>query len=505
MYSYEDRMRAVKLYIQYHRSAAATVRELGYPSKKNLRRWHEAYMRTGDLPERSAPKPKYSPEQKQKAVQHYLGHGCCLARTRKALGYPSVGVLREWVMEQNPGRRQVSAGSSKGPPLSPEAKREAVIELCSRQDPATKVAKNLGVSRQVLYKWTDQLLGDEANPRMKRRDDEVLPLEQEVKELQRRVHRLQLEHDLLAKANDLIKKDLGVDLRLLTNREKTLLVDALRQTYRLSEILSQLCLPRSSYFYHRARIQLPDKYATVRVSATQLFETNHRCYGYRRIRVALNRLGIVISEKVVRRLMAEEQLIVQRRKCRRYRSYRGEITPAPENLVNRDFSAPAPNRKWLTDITEFQIPAGKVYLSPVIDCFDGLAVSWTISTSPDATLVNTMLDDAIATLEDGETPIIHSDRGAHYRWPGWLARIQDVGLIRSMSRKGCSPDNAACEGFFGRLKTEFFYPRDWHGITLEQFFEELDEYIRWHNRNRVKLSLGGQSPLEYRERLGLAA
>ncbi|WP_421621849.1 IS3 family transposase [Alkalilimnicola ehrlichii] len=232
---------------------------------------------------------------------------------------------------------------------------------------------------------------------------------------------------------------------------------------------------------------------------------NHRCYGYRRIRVALNRLGIVISEKVVRRLMAEEQLIVQRRKCRRYRSYRGEITPAPENLVNRDFSAPAPNRKWLTDITEFQIPAGKVYLSPVIDCFDGLAVSWTISTSPDATLVNTMLDDAIATLEDGETPIIHSDRGAHYRWPGWLARIQAVGLIRSMSRKGCSPDNAACEGFFGRLKTEFFYPRDWHGITLEQFFEELDEYIRWHNRNRVKLSLGGQSPLEYRERLGLAA
>ncbi len=102
-----------------------------------------------------------------------------------------------------------------------------------------------------------------------------------------------------------------------------------------------------------------------------------------------------------------------------------------------------------------------MYLSPIIDCFDGLVISWSIGTRPDAELVNTMLDAAVDTVANSnDRPVVHSDRGAHYRWPGWLSRIENAKLTRSMSRKGCSPDNAACEGFFGRLKTEMFYLRD---------------------------------------------
>ena len=201
--------------------------------------------------------------------------------------------------------------------------------------------------------------------------------------------------------------------------------------------------------------------------------------------------------------MKQENLIVATPKRRRYRSYLGEISPAPENLINRDFQASAPNEKWLTDITEFHIPAGKVYLSPIIDCFDGLVISWSIGTKPDAELVNTMLDAAIETVTDADNrPIVHSDRGAHYRWPGWLSRISDAQLVRSMSRKACSPDNAACEGFFGRLKTEFLYPSDWKNITLERFINEVDGYIRWYNEKRIKISLGARSPIEYRNSLG---
>lgn len=166
-----------------------------------------------------------------------------------------------------------------------------------------------------------------------------------------------------------------------------------------------------------------------------IFEENYRCYDYRRLHAMLRGNNRVISEKVVRRLMAEEQLVVKRTRRRRYNSYCGEIGPAPENLLARDFSSCRPNEKWLTDITEFQLPAGKVYLSPVIDCFDGLVVSWSIGTRPDATLVNTMLDDALDTLNEHDKPVIHSDRGGHYRWPGWLERINTSGLIRSMSRK----------------------------------------------------------------------
>jgi putative transposase len=127
----------------------------------------------------------------------------------------------------------------------------------------------------------------------------------------------------------------------------------------------------------------------------EIFEENYRCYGSQRMHATLARLSVNISEKVVRRLMKQESLIPIASKRRRYGSYIGEISPAPENLLNRDFSAGAPNRKWLTDITEFQIPAGKVYLSPMIDCFDGMVVSWSIGTRPDAQLVNTMLDAAI--------------------------------------------------------------------------------------------------------------
>ncbi len=156
------------------------------------------------------------------------------------------------------------------------------------------------------------------------------------------------------------------------------------------------------------------------------------------------------------------------REC--FQSIMGEISPAPDNLLNRDFSAAAPNAKWLTDITEFQIPAGKVYLSPMIDCFDGMVVSWSIGTRPNAELVDTMLDAAIDKVAtSAERPVVHSDRGGHYRWPGWLSRIAGAQLIRSMSRKGCSPDNAACEGFFGRLNIEMFFARDWISTTVEVF------------------------------------
>ena len=214
--------------------------------------------------------------------------------------------------------------------------------------------------------------------------------------------------------------------------------------------------------------------------------------------------GKKISEKVVRRLMREQNLSVRKVKKRKYSSYQGEITPAVENVINRDFHAEKPNEKWLTDITEFHIPAGKVYLSPIIDCFDGMPVSWTIGTSPDANLVNTMLDEGILTLAEGEKPLVHSDRGAHYRWPGWIERMEAAGLTRSMSKKGCSPDNSACEGFFGRLKNELFYDRNWNHVSIESFISKLEEYMHWYNEDRIKMSLGGMSPLQYRRGLALS-
>ena len=512
MYSYEDRIRAVRLYIKLGKRTGATIRQLGYPTKNALKSWHQEYEQGHDLPVGYARlQPKYSDEQKKVAAQHYLNYGRCLAGTLKALGYPCRDTLAAWVNALYPETRKRVVGKARSVPRPQALKQTAVIELCTRQTSARAIAQKLAVSRGTLYKWKNQLLGPEAPASMKPNNDsppdpERAELERQVQTLRRDIRKLQLEHDLLRKANELLKKGLGVDLPLLSNQEKTRLVDALRETYALPELLAELDLARSSYFYHRARLRVADKYGGVRRTIADIFELNHRCYGYRRIQASLGRQHVFISEKVVRRLMRQECLVVAVKKRRKYASYLGEISPAPDNLINRDFQASAPNEKWLTDITEFHIPAGKVYLSPMIDCFDGLVVSWTIGTRPDAALVNTMLDTAIETLANSDDrPVVHSDRGAHYRWPGWLTRISDAKLIRSMSRKGCSPDNAACEGFFGRLKTELFYPRTWQATTIEQFIQAVDAYIRWYNEKRIKISLGALSPAEYRDSLGLTA
>lgn len=510
MYSYEERKRAIALYIQYDHSSATAIRELGYPSRKALYRWYREFGESGDLHRGFRKTPRYSAKQKQIAVDYYFEHGRNMSGTIRALGYPSRTMLRIWIDELRPGSRKVPIRRGDAVSFSDEQKRRAVIDLCSRDSSAETVAESVGVSRQMLYVWKDELLEKGVPAAVSEKNgnapsDDRDELIHEIEVLQKRIHQLQLEHDILKKANELLKKDQGISPQNLTNREKALLIDALRTTYRLSELLKTLRMPRSSYFYHQVRLRSPEKYTELRRTITEVFEVNKKRYGYRRVHMVLLRAGMTVSEKVVRRIMAEEKLIVSKKRQRRYASYAGEISSAVENVINRDFHADAPNEKWLTDITEFQIPAGKAYLSPIVDCFDGMVVSWTMGTSPDSELVNTMLDIAVAGLNDGESPIVHSDRGTHYRWPGWISRMDQAGLTRSMSKKACTADNAACEGFFGRLKNEAYYNRTWNNITMEEFIDEIDEYIRWYNHKRIKLSLGAKSPAEYRASLGLTA
>ena len=213
----------------------------------------------------------------------------------------------------------------------------------------------------------------------------------------------------------------------------------------------------------------------------------------------------LLFEKVIRRIVREKQLVVKCSKVRKYNSYQGEISPEVPNIVARNFKSEKPNQKWLTNITEFSIPAGKVYLWPIIDCFDGVPVSWNVSTSPDTQLVNTMLDNAIAALPNTAHPLMHTDRGCHYRWPGRIERMNRAQLVRSMSKKGCSPDNSACEGFFGRMKNEMFYHRSWQGVSIQAFILEINRYMTWYPEKRIKQSLGAMSPIEFRKSLGLIA
>lgn len=524
MYSYEDRMKAVKLYIQYDHSLAAVIRELGYPSQQMLLRWYQEYAKLGDLHKTYEDPVSFTEEQKRRAIKYYLEHGKNAARTVRVLGYPCRQTFSTWLDEAYPNRKKRCITGRAMVKYSQEKKEQAVVDLCARKCSAEEIAISHGVSRFSLYKWEKQLLSKEQRAAMPKKSaaisqinaeeeshtihellTEKAALEQQLASLKEDVYRLQLERDVLETAAKVLKKDKGINLQTIRNYEKAEVIDALRKKYRLKELLHTLGISKSSYYYQEKCLHGPDKYAQLRADIYALFHIVDGRYGYRRISASLKTGGKTVSEKVVRRLMKESELRVRCVKRKKYSSYAGEISPEVPNAVNRDFHADTPNAKWLTDITEFGIPAGKVYLSPIIDCFDGLVVAWSIGTSPSADLANAMLDKAVALLKEDERPIIHSDRGGHYRWPGWIERMETAGLTRSMSKKGCSPDNSACEGFFGRLKNEMFYGRPWKGVSLEAFIATVNRYIRWYNEERIKESLGWMSPIEYRHSLGLAA
>ena len=302
----------------------------------------------------------------------------------------------------------------------------------------------------------------------------------------------------------------GWDPASISNRSKCELGERLRRATALPlrSITGFLRISKSSYEYWRPRVAAPrDRDADIRDRVVRIFREGSGCWGYRTVWARLRREGVRASEKRVARVMREEglEVVYNKRRARGYSSYAGEVSKAPENLVNRNFHADEPNRLWLTDITEFRLPGGeKVYLSPVIDCFDGMPVAWSIGLHPDKRLANSSLLKACAARPAGARTTIHSDRGGHYRWPEWIGICEENGLARSMSAKGCSPDNSACEGFFGRLKNEFFHYRDWEGVTAGEFMGRLEAYLVYYRDGRIKKSLEWLSPMEYRRKLGYA-
>ena len=461
----------------------------------------------------------YSKQQKDRALQLYHQSGS-VTEVIRILGYPTRRQLYNWIYEENqpprPRKPLPTIGNPPNHPRNPplEVKLDAIHRCYELGENIKYVSNEIGYSRASIYQWRKRYLKEGTLGLMNRKNIKPGPLEEgslskdiqsseELDQIKAQMHDMQMEIDILKETINVLKKDPGIDQTALSNREKTVIIDAMKNKYSLSSLLQKLQISKSSYYYQERKLYNADKYLEQRSQIKELFEETKHRYGYRRIYALLKRKGIILSEKIVRRIMREECLVVKIKKTGKYNSYAGEISPEVENIINRNFSASSPNKKWLTDITEMAIPAGKVYLSPIVDCFDGFLVTWNISTTPDAALVNNMLDKAIHQLKPGEKPIIHSDRGAHYRWPGWIDRMNRAGLKRSMSKKGCSPDNSACEGFFGRLKNEMFYNTNWKNVSIPEFIDILNNYLQWYNESRIKKSLGYMSPMEYRHSLGL--
>lgn len=185
-------------------------------------------------------------------------------------------------------------------------------------------------------------------------------------------------------------------------------------------------------------------------------------------------------------------------RSRKYKSYRGQIGKVADNVLKRKFNAIKPNQIWLTDITEFRLSGynNRLYLSPILDVFNGEIISYSMSFSPTVALTNNMLDKALEVLNGAEQLVIHSDQGFHYQHQSWTKRLEEKGITQSMSRKGNCLDNSPMENFFGLLKQEMFYGEKFH--SYEHLREEIKKYIKWYNEERIKTKLNGMSPVKYR-------
>ena len=252
-------------------------------------------------------------------------------------------------------------------------------------------------------------------------------------------------------------------------------------------------MARSTFYYNIK--QKPDKWSVERQRIVELYHQNKGRYGYRRLTLAMRDEGYVINGKTVRRLMTEAGIKCQVR-MKRYKSYKGEVGKIAPNLLERDFTADAPHRKMVTDVTEFHLFGVKLYLSPVLDLYNSELIYYTIYRHPVMDMVLDMIKGTVSIIGSDTNAILHSDQGFQYQHKDYQKLLKDNHIIQSMSRKGNCLDNAVMENFFGLLKSELLYLQSFNSV--DHFLAELEDYLHYYNHDRIKAKLNGLSPVQYR-------
>jgi len=254
-------------------------------------------------------------------------------------------------------------------------------------------------------------------------------------------------------------------------------------------------LARSTFYYQQQALLAKDKHLALKEQISAVFARHKGRYGYRRITAAVRQAGQRVNHKTVQRLMGELKLksLVRPKK---YRSYKGEVGHAAPNVLKRKFEAHGANQKWVTDVTEFNVAGEKLYLSPVMDLYNGEIIAFETAKRPVFELISSMLKKALAKLKSNDKPMLHSDQGWQYRMPAYQRALRERQIVQSMSGKGNCLDNAAMESFFAVLKSEFFYLNKFSSVDALK--KGLKEYIRSYNHDRIKMKLKGLSPVQYR-------
>ncbi len=276
-------------------------------------------------------------------------------------------------------------------------------------------------------------------------------------------------------------------------------------------MLSFFKISKSTYFYTINTYSREDKDYELKELIKTIFKENKSRYGYRRVTLELKNREYKINHKRVKRLMKLLNLYGVQPKAK-YKSYKGEVGKTCKNLLltkvvdevnnktyyERNFTTTGVNQIWSTDVSEFHIAAGKLYLSPIIDVHNREIVSYVISKNPNFKQVTDMLDIAFKKHKNLKGLIFHSDQGWQYQMKKYRDTLSKRGIKQSMSRKGNCYDNCVMEIFFGTMKNEMFYGHEYEFESLDELEIAMKEYIEYYNNKRISTKLKGLTPIMYR-------
>lgn len=315
-----------------------------------------------------------------------------------------------------------------------------------------------------------------------------------------------MEVDLLKKLRALVQQRTQPQ-----KKEKIKVVHESRLQYPLKVMLKFFNISKSTYFYTISKYNDIDKDDELKTLIKAIFEENKGRNGYRRVTLELKNRGQLVNHKKVKRLMKLLNLFGIQPKAK-YKSYKGEVGKTCDNLLldkvveeefnkayyERNFKTTALNQIWSTDVSEFHIVAGKLYLSPIIDVHNREIVSYVISRSPNFKQVMDMLDIAFKNHNKLERLIFHSDQGWQYQMKQYRDKLASKGIKQSMSRKGNCYDNCVIEIFFETMKNEMFYGHEYEFNSLDELEIAMKEYIDYYNNKRITTKLKGLTPTLYR-------
>ncbi|WHX98930.1 IS3 family transposase [Neobacillus sp. DY30] len=451
---------------------------------------------------------KFSTEQKIQSVKEYLNGNDGVKTIARSIGVDH-SVLLQWIKQYNLFGEDAF---EKRYTSYPQQYKLDVLNYMNEQ--GTSIRETAAIfnipSPSTLLKWKiayeseglDALqIKKEGRPSMKNENQKTsnkqVPAEGSMEALQMELERLRMENAYFKKVECLSSKQ-----GKITKKDKAQVVFELRHEFPVKALLQLADIPRSTYYYWVKNMGRPDTDAELKGLIQSIYDEHEGRFGYRRIRDELRNRGHKVNHKKVQRIMKELGL-----KClvrmKKYRSYKGKVGKIAPNILNRNFKAEEPNEKWVTDITEFKLFGEKLYLSPILDLYNGEIITYTIGSRPTYSLVSTMLYQACERLTDGNKLLIHSDQGWHYQMKKYQHSLNERGITQSMSRKGNCYDNAVIENFFGILKSEFLYLKEFESV--DHFKQELEKYIDYYNHKRIKAKLKGLSPVQYRVQAQQAA